>query len=196
VSRAFGIPQISTGDILRDAAQRRTPLGLRAKAKMEAGELVPDEIVCGIVEERINQLDRAQGFILDGFPRTLVQGEFLNRILHENGWGDPRVLNIEVDRDTLVKRLTGRRICPVCGEIYNMYFSLPQKDEVCDRDGAKLLRRADDNEESIRKRLEAYWKQTKPLTDYYRGKKLLQDVDGSKPPEAVTRNLVELLRNP
>ncbi len=133
--------------------------------------------------------------MLDGFPRTLAQGEFLSQILHARGWGDPQVLNIGVGRDVLMKRLTGRRTCPVCGEIYNIYFNPPKRDEVCDNDGAKLLERADDNEESIRKRLEAYERQTKPLIDYYHRKNLLREVDGSKPPEAVARDLVELVRN-
>ncbi len=193
VSKEFGIPQISTGDILRDAAQRQT-LGLQAKAKMEAGELIPDDVVCVLVEERISKPDCQNGFILDGFPRTLAQGEFLERMLHARGKGDPQVLNIRVGNDVLMKRLTGRRTCSVCGEIYNVYFNPPKKEGICDKDGGKLVQRADDKEESIRHRLEAYAKQTSPLIDYYRRKKLLHEVDGSKSPEAIAKDLVNVLR--
>lgn len=193
VSREFGIPQISTGDILRDAARRETPLGLQARARMEAGELIPDEVVCGIVEERISQPDCRKGFILDGFPRTLAQGEFLGKMLRARGHGDPQVLNVGVEHDVLMKRLTGRRTCSLCGEIYNVFFSPPKTEGVCDKDGAKLLQRADDNEESIRHRLAAYEKQTRPLIDYYRRKNLLHEVDGSKTPEAIAKDLVEFL---
>lgn len=194
VSREFSIPQISTGDILRDAARRQTPLGLQAKSKMEAGELIPDEVVCGIVEERISQLDCRNGFILDGFPRTVAQGEFLGRTLHAMGQGNPQVLNIAVELEVLTKRLTGRRTCPVCGEIYNIYFNPPKKEGVCDKDGAKLVERGDDNEQSIRHRLHAYEKETRPLIDYYRQKNLLHEVDGSKPPADIARDLVDFLR--
>lgn len=194
VSGEFGIPQISTGDILRDAARRQTPLGLEAKARMEAGELIPDEVVCGIVAERIGQADCQKGFILDGFPRTLAQGEFLDRMLREKGKGEAQVLNINVEHDVLLKRLTGRRTCSLCGEIYNIFFNPPKKEGICDKDGAKLLQRADDNEESIRHRLAAYEKQTRPLIDYYRRKNQLHDVDGEKPPEAIARDVVNFLR--
>ncbi len=194
LSRRLSIPQISTGDILRDAVRRQTLLGLQAKAKMEAGELVPDEVVCGIVEERISQPDNEKGFILDGFPRTLAQAEFLARVLRARGQGEPQVLNLGVDRDILLKRLTGRRICTTCGEIYNIYLNPPRQDEVCDKDGTKLLRRADDNEESIRHRLAAYENETQPLIDYYRRQNLLREVDGSRPPEAVSRDVVSSLR--
>jgi adenylate kinase len=194
MSREFGIPHISTGDILRDAARRQTPLGIQAKARMEAGELIPDEVVCGIVQERISEPDCRKGFILDGFPRTLAQGEFLDSVLQAKGWGDPRVLNIGVEHEVLMKRLTGRRTCSVGGEIYNVYFNPPKKEGTCDKDGGKLLQRADDNEDSIRHRLSAYEKQTRPLIDYYRRKNLVYPVDGSNAPEAVTKNLVDFLR--
>jgi adenylate kinase len=194
MSREFGIPHISTGDILRDAARRQTPLGIQAKARMEAGELIPDEVVCGIVQERISEPDCRKGFILDGFPRTLAQGEFLDSVLQAKGWGDPQVLNIGVEHEVLMKRLTGRRTCSVGGEIYNVYFNPPKKEGTCDKDGGKLLQRADDNEDSIRHRLSAYEKQTRPLIDYYRRKNLVYPVDGSNAPEAVTKNLVDFLR--
>jgi adenylate kinase len=119
VSKHFSIPQISTGDMLREAVRNQTPLGLAAKAKMEAGELVPDEVVCGIVEQRIGQPNCQRGFILDGFPRTLAQAEFVDRMSQAKGRGNPLVFDIKVDRDLLLKRLTGRRTCSLCGEIYS-----------------------------------------------------------------------------
>jgi adenylate kinase len=193
VSRHFSIPQISTGDMLREAVRNQTPLGLAAKAKMEAGELVPDEVVCGIVEQRIGQPDCQRGFILDGFPRTLAQAEFVDRMLQAKGKGNPLVLDIEVDRDLLMKRLTGRRTCSVCGEIYNVYLSPPKVDGVCDKDGGKLLQRMDDSEETIRQRLVAYEKQTSPLIDYYRRKGVLQEVDGNRAPEVIAKELIGFL---
>jgi len=193
VSKHFSIPQISTGDMLREAVRNQTPLGLAAKAKMEAGELVPDEVVCGLVEQRIEQPDCARGFILDGFPRTLAQAQFVDRMLQEKGRGNPLVFNIQVERDLLLKRLTGRRTCSICGQIYNIYFNPPPVEGVCDKDGGKLLQRADDGEETIRQRLMAYEQQTRPLIDYYRRRGVLQEVDGNRSPEAITRELIDFL---
>ena len=195
VAKEFHIPQISTGDILRDSVKTGTPLGLAAKVKMEAGQLVPDEVVCGIVEERISEPDCRQGFILDGFPRTLPQAEFVDRMLEAKGRGSPRVINIQVDQDVLMKRLTGRRTCAVCGEIYNVYFGPPKREGVCDKDGGKLLQRADDNEDTIRQRLVAYENQTRPLIDYYRRKNLLHDVDGNRDPEPIAQELCQFLKD-
>ena len=194
VAKAFSIPQISTGDILREAVKKGTPLGLAAKARMEAGQLVPDEVVCGIVEERVGEADCRAGFILDGFPRTIPQAQFVDKMLEAKGRGLPLVINIQVGHDVLMKRLTGRRTCAVCGEIYNVYFSPPKKEGICDKDGGKLLQRADDNEETIRQRLVAYETQTSPLIDYYRQKKLLHDVDGSREPEAIAGELIGFLK--
>jgi adenylate kinase len=193
VSKHFSIPQISTGDMLREAVRNRTPLGLAAKAKMDAGELVPDELVCGLVEQRIGQPDCQKGFILDGFPRTLAQAEFVDRMLQAQGRGNPLVLDIKVDRDLLLKRLTGRRTCSLCGELYNVYLNPPRVDSVCDKDGGKLLQRADDNEETVRERLLAYEKQTSPLIDYYRSKGVLQEVDGNRRPEPIAKELIDFL---
>jgi adenylate kinase len=195
VATAFTIPQISTGEILREAVKKGTPLGQAAKAKMESGQLVPDEIVCGIVEERTNEPDCKAGFILDGFPRTIPQAEYVDRMLEAKGRGKPLVLNIAVDQDVLMKRLTGRRTCAVCGEIYNVYFNPPKVEGICDKDGGKLTQRADDNEESIRQRLVAYDKQTLPLIEYYRQKSLLRDIDGNREPEPITRDLIQLLKS-
>jgi len=193
VSRHFSIPQISTGDMLREAVRNQTPLGLAAKAKMEAGELVPDEVVSGIVEQRIGQPDCRRGFILDGFPRTLAQAAFVDRMLQVKGKGDPLVLDIKVDRDLLLKRLTGRRTCPVCGEIYNLYLNPPKVDGLCDKDGGELLQRPDDDEETIRQRLVAYEKQTSPLIDYYQRKGLLKEVNGNRGPEPIAKELIDFL---
>jgi adenylate kinase len=193
VSKYFGNPQISTGDILRDAVKRQTPLGMAAKAKMEAGELVPDQVVCGIVEERVSQPDCAKGFILDGFPRTIAQAEFVERMLEAKGKGRPQVLNIEVSEELLLKRLTGRLTCSVCGEIYNIHFNPPKVEGICDKDGGKLLHRADDNEATIRQRLDAYHKSTSPLIEYYRSQGVLLAVDGNKEPEAIAKGLTDLL---
>jgi adenylate kinase len=193
VAKHFGIPQISTGDMLRDAVKRQTPLGLAAKAKMEAGALVPDEVVCGIVEERTSEADCQKGFILDGFPRTIAQAQFVDRMLAARGQDRPLVLDIEVDEELLLKRLTGRLTCSVCGEIYNIYFNPPKVAESCDKDGGKLFHRADDNEATIRQRLEAYHQQTAPLIEYYRGQGALLAVDGNKDPESIARGLLDYL---
>lgn len=193
VARHYGIPQISTGDMLRDAVKSETALGLAAKARMESGKLVPDEVVEGIVEERINRPDCKNGFILDGFPRTISQAQFVDRILAAKGEGRPLVLDIEVSEDLLLKRLTGRRTCPVCGEIYNIYFNPPKVEGICDKDGGKLFQRADDNEASIRQRLEGYHKQTSPLIEYYRGRGVLLALNGDKEPEAIAKGLTDYL---
>jgi adenylate kinase len=195
VAKEFAIPQISTGDILRESVKKGTPLGLAAKAKMEAGQLVPDEVVCGIVEERVAEPDCRAGFILDGFPRTIPQAQFVDKMLEAKGRGRPLVINIQVEHDVLMKRLTGRRTCSVCGEIYNVYFNRPQKEGVCDKDGGKLLERADDNAETIRQRLVAYENQTSPLIDYYRQKGLLHDVDGNRGPEPIAAELIGFLKD-
>ena len=193
VAKHYGIPQISTGDMLRDAVKKETALGLAAKARMEAGKLVPDEVVDGIVAERINEPDCKAGFILDGFPRTISQAQFVDSILAAKGEGRPLVLDIEVSEELLLKRLTGRRTCSVCGEIYNIYFNPPKVEGVCDKDGGKLLQRADDNEASIRQRLEAYHRQTSPLIEYYRGLGVLLALDGDKDPETIAKGLLDYL---
>jgi adenylate kinase len=193
VAKHFGIPQISTGDILRDAVKRQTPLGLEAKARMDSGNLVPDDIVCGIVQERVGQPDSLKGYILDGFPRTIAQAQCVDFMLQAEGLGKPVVLDIQVDEELLLKRLTGRRTCAVCGEIYNINFNSPKAAGVCDKDGGKLLQRADDNEDTIRQRLEAYHKQTRPLIEYYRAQGVLHFIDGNKEPEVIAKGLLEFL---
>ena len=193
VATEFGIPHISTGEMLREAARNGTALGLAARAKMESGELVSDEVVCGIAEERISRPDCDEGFILDGFPRTVGQARFLEDLLREQERGQPLVIYLKVDSEVLAKRLSGRRICPICGRIYNIYFDPPAHDEVCDVDGAKLVQRADDHEDAIRQRLVSYYAMTRPLIDYYRERGLLYDVDGDRVPEEVARDVIELV---
>jgi adenylate kinase len=193
VAVEFGIPHISTGEMLRETARKQTPLGLAAQVRMDRGELVSDEVVSAIAAERIARPDCASGFILDGFPRTIGQAEFLDALLGEQGRGKPLVLYIQVNSGSLLKRLGGRRICPVCGRIYNIYFNPPQNDELCDVHGTKLVRRADDNDEAILHRLESYTTLTRPLIEYYRERQVLADVDGDRAPDEVTRDVIQLV---
>jgi len=195
VARVLDIPHISTGDILREAAGKKTSLGLAAKAKMDKGELVPDDVMCTIVEERLSKSDCREGAILDGFPRTIAQAQFLDAILERTGLGEPLVLHIHVDTESVIKRLTARRTCPRCGEIYNVdYLNPPREDGICDKDGAELVQRADDNEEAIRIRMRAYEKDTLPLIDYYEQKNELHLVDGNGEPDVITERLLGLLK--
>jgi adenylate kinase len=186
----YGIPQISTGDLLRENVKLGTELGKKAKAVMDSGKLVSDELVCDMVAERLSRPDCARGYILDGFPRTVAQAEWLDGFLAARGSKLPlRVIKITVDYDKLLKRLTGRRTCPVCGTIYNMYTNPPKVDGICDREGAKLTFRRDDSEEAIGTRLKAYEKDTLPLTDYYRQRGILKEICGDSEPDQVTREL-------
>lgn len=186
----YGIPQVSTGDLLRENVKLGTALGLKAKAVMDAGKLVSDDLVNEMVAERIVRPDCARGFILDGFPRTVGQAEWLDGFLSARGSKLPlRVIRIAVDYDKLLKRLTGRRTCPVCGTIYNLYTNPPRSDEVCDKEGAKLTSRKDDSEEAIGTRLKAYENETLPLVDYYHRRGILTEIDGDAPAERVTRDL-------
>jgi adenylate kinase len=193
VSAAFGVPHISTGAMLREAVRLSTPLGLAAKDRMESGELVSDEIVTGIAAERLARSDCEPGFILDGFPRTIGQADFLESLIREQGRGEPLVVYIHVDSYVLLKRLSGRRTCPICGRIYNIYFNPAQRDELCDVDGAALTVRADDSEVAIRQRLDAYQVLTQPLLAYYRVRHQLWEVDGDRAPAEVSREIIDYL---
>ena len=165
----FGYPQISTGDLLRDAVSRGTEFGLRAKSAMDNGQLVTDDIVLGIIRERLAEPDAAGGFILDGFPRNLAQARALETLLAEMGTPLDAAVLMDVEFDVLFKRLTGRRTCGSCGKVFNVYFMPPEEDGVCDGCGAKdLVQRSDDKEETISKRLEVYQRETEPLIDHYR----------------------------
>jgi adenylate kinase len=172
------VPQISTGDLLRAAVANGTPLGMRAKEAMEAGQLVSDEIVLGIIRERLSEPDAQKGFILDGFPRNIPQAEALDAMLQSVGMPLQGAVLIDVDFDVLMQRLTGRRTCASCGQMYNIYTSPPQLDDRCDKCGGDLRHRADDNEETIGNRLRVYTAQTAPLVEYFRSQGKLYTVDG------------------
>lgn len=184
----YGIPHISTGDILRDNVARGTELGKKAKAVMERGDLVSDELVNGMVADRLGQRDCLRGCILDGFPRTVGQAEWLDRVLAAGAAGGrpPVVISVDVSYNQLLQRLTGRRTCPVDGKIYNIYFQPPKEDSVCDACGTQLFQRVDDTEEVISERLKSYERQTLPLVDYYQGAGRLRRVNGELPVEQVT----------
>ncbi len=193
VAKVQNVPHLSTGDMFRDHVGRGTELGLKAKPIMERGDLVPDEIVLGMVEERIARPDCANGFVLDGFPRTIPQAQGLDDLLGRRGFGKALVLHIAVEYEKLLRRLTGRRTCASCGEIYNIYARPPKVEGKCDKDGGVLTQRKDDREEVIRERIAAYDKQTKPLIEYYRAQGGLVDIDGAADSEAVTRAVLASL---
>jgi adenylate kinase len=175
----YGIPQISTGDILRAAVAAGTPLGKEAKSVMDKGELVPDSVVLGLVEERLQQDDCKKGYILDGFPRNTAQAEALDGILDKLGMALTAAVSVDVPKEDLMKRLTGRRTCKGCGQMYNVYFSAPAKEAVCDKCSGELFQRDDDKEETINKRLEVYDAQTAPLIDYYGKRGILKGIEGT-----------------
>jgi adenylate kinase len=189
----YGYPQISTGDLLRDAVARRTAHGLRAKAAMDAGKLVSDDIVLGILQDRVAQPDAAQGFILDGFPRNLAQARALEEVLAELGQPLDAAVLMDLDFAILMKRLTGRRSCSGCGRVYNIYFLPPPADGRCESCGGELVQRADDREETIGRRLEVYRAETEPLVEYYRGTGKLKVVDAEGEFDEVYRRLVDTL---
>lgn len=176
----YQIPQISTGDILRKAILENTELGQRAKEFVEKGELVPDSIVINLIHERLSQDDCQNGFILDGFPRTVVQAEALENDLKSLGKKLDVVINVDVDEEEIVRRLSGRRICRGCGKNFQLYFNPPQQIGICDDCGGELDQREDDQVETVRRRLEVYYTQTAPLINYYRKASLLKMVDGKK----------------
>lgn len=187
LSRRLGIPKISTGDILRDAVARKTSLGIKAKEYMDQGRLVPDEIMVAIVEERLKQPDCSRGYILDGFPRTLVQAIALDEML-----ADPidMAILIDVSDETVVKRLTRRRVCPRCHALYNLETEPPKRDEICDRCGTELVLRSDDEESTVRTRLQVYRKDTLAVIDYYDSKGILRKVNGEGAKESVLGSII------
>jgi adenylate kinase len=189
----YHIPQISTGDILRKSVKENTPLGVKAKAFMEQGQLVPDEVVIGIIDERLRARDCHPGFILDGFPRTIAQGEALQTILAKIGKRIDHVINIEVNEEELVGRLTGRRTCKNCGMMYHLLFHPPKREGACDRCDGVLYQREDDREETIRIRLKEYERQTAPLIQYYRVKNMLRSMQGVGGQDQIFNRIVRLL---
>jgi adenylate kinase len=193
VQKDHGLPQISTGDLLRRAVADKTPLGLQAKKTMDAGELVSDDVVLGMIKERIAEGDAQRGFILDGFPRNTIQADGLDALLASLKLKLDRVVLMDVDFEILMKRLTGRRTCSANGAVLNIYFSSKAELEACRQAGGELVQRADDNEATIRNRLQVYEKQTAPLVDYYRKKKLLATVAATGQVDAVYARLKSAL---
>jgi adenylate kinase len=190
----FGVPQVSTGDLLRDAVARGTPLGIQAKAVMDAGKLVDDAIMLGIIRDRLSQPDAAAGFILDGFPRTVAQADGLADLLAEMGQPLDAVVLLDIDSEKLFRRLTGRRTCRSCGKVFNVYTNPHVRSEACPADkSCDLFQRPDDSEATIGRRLEVYEAQTRPLVEYYRGKGMLQVVDGDGELDAVFERLVAVI---
>ncbi len=189
----FGVPQISTGDMLRAAVQEGTELGKVAKGYMDAGALVPDDVIIGIIRERLQKPDCEKGFILDGFPRTIPQAEALDKMLQEMGLTLDGVVEIYVDPEKIVQRLTNRWVCEKCGADYNMLTNPPPPDFICPICGGKIVRREDDNEDTIRNRLKVYEEQTAPLKDYYKARGLLKTVDGDDTIDNVYQKILQAL---
>ncbi len=187
LTKRYGIPHISTGDILRANVRDGTELGMKAKEYMDRGELVPDTVLIGLIRNRLNEPDCKEGYLLDGYPRTIPQADALDIILREIGKPLDVVINIDVSDDSLVERLSGRRTCPTCGESYHVVFNPPEQQGVCDACGSQLYQRDDDREEVIRQRLAVYNQKTKPLIDYYAKAGILVNIDGSRSVDEVFR---------
>ena len=192
LTKKLMVPHISTGDMFRAAIKNNTPMGAEAKSYMDKGQLVPDSVTVGIIKDRIAQPDCADGFLLDGFPRTIAQAEALDELLAEMG-GLDAVLNISVPLDKLITRLTGRRMCRKCGVIYHMLYNAPEKEGVCDACAGELYQRDDDKEETVKNRLDVYEAQTAPLIDYYEKQGKLRTVNGDQPINDVLSDLGKVL---
>ena len=195
LARQYGVPHLSTGDMFREHVSQDTPLGLKAKPIMERGDLVPDALVLEMIEERIERPDCKHGFVFDGFPRTEAQAERLGELLKHHGMGKPVVIHLVIDRGLLLRRLTGRRMCSIGGEIYNIYERPPKVPGRCDHHGGELVQRRDDSEDVIGPRLKAYEEQTAPLVAYYQKQGALHFVDAGAGVEEVTRRVNDILRN-
>jgi adenylate kinase len=193
LARKYVVPHLSTGDMLREHIALGTPLGLKVKPIMERGELVPDSLVLRMVAERIERPDCSNGFVFDGFPRTVTQAKYLGEMLKRQGFKQPFVIHMIIGTDVLMRRMTGRRVCKLCGEIYNIYDRPPKVEGICDNDGGELIHRPDDREEVVGPRLHAYEKQTAPLVTYYRRLGYLHDVDARKSVEEVKQDIQQLV---
>ena len=193
LARKYGVPHLSTGDMLRENIAKGTPLGAKAKPLMERGELVPDSLVLKMVAARIEQPDCAHGFVFDGFPRTVAQAQYLGEMLKQHGYRQPVVIHFAIDPGLLMRRITGRRMCKVGGEIYNIFDRPPKVAGKCDNDGGELEQRQDDREEVVGPRLQAYQKQTAPLVAYYRRLGRLREVDAAKSVDEVARRVLEVV---
>jgi adenylate kinase len=198
ISQHYGIPQISTGEILREHVRLGTELGCKAKATMDRGELVSDDLLYGMVSDRLQQADCVRGYVLDGFPRTAAQAGWFDAFLQRQFFDKsekcvPIVIRLDVNYTQLLLRISGRRTCPTCGRTYNLYFQPPGVNELCDSDGSGLVQRSDDREEVIRPRLEAYDLQTRPVADYYQSQGRLIAIDADRPMETVSAEILGLI---
>lgn len=194
LAAGWAVPQVATGDMLREAVAEGTPLGREAKRFMDSGALVPDEVVIGLVDERLARPDAASGYVLDGFPRTVAQAEALDALLRRRGQDLDRVIFFDVSRDELLRRLTGRRICGQCGTAFHLVSAPPRVAGRCDQCGGELYQRPDDAEATVVHRLDVYQKQTAPLLDYYRDRGLLVRVEGEGPVERVAESIQKAVR--
>lgn len=194
LAAGWAVPQVATGDMLREAVAEGTPLGREAKRFMDSGALVPDEVVIGLVDERLARPDAASGYVLDGFPRTVAQAEALDALLRRRGQDLDRVIFFDVSRDELLRRLTGRRICGQCGTAFHLVSAPPRVAGRCDQCGGELYQRPDDAEATVVHRLDVYQKQTAPLLEYYRDRGLLVRVEGEGPVERVAESIQKAVR--
>lgn len=195
IAAHLSVPNISTGDIFRANVSQGTPLGVEAKRYMDAGQLVPDEVTINMVRDRLAEPDAADGFLLDGFPRTTVQATALDKILADLGAGLDLVLELVADDDEVIRRLSGRRTCRNCGKIWHVEFDPPKQDGTCDRCGGELFQRGDDKAETIAERLRVYARDTAPLVDYYGAQNKLVGIDATGPVEDVTVRAIDALRS-
>ena len=193
IAEKYQIPHISTGDIFRANIKGGTELGMNAKTFMDQGMLVPDEITIGMLMDRIGQEDCINGYVLDGFPRTIPQAESLTKALAERGEKVDYAINVDVPDENIINRMSGRRACLGCGATYHITFNPPVKEGICDTCGQELVLRADDKPETVKKRLDVYHQQTQPLIDYYKNAEVLAEVDGTQPMDAVFQGIVEIL---
>ena len=193
IAEKYQIPHISTGDIFRANIKGGTELGMKAKTFMDQGMLVPDEITIGMLMDRIGQEDCINGYVLDGFPRTIPQAESLTKALAERGEKVDYAINVDVPDENIINRMSGRRACLGCGATYHITFNPPVKEGICDTCGQELVLRDDDRPETVKKRLDVYHQQTQPLIDYYKNAEVLAEVDGTQPMDAVFQGIVEIL---
>ncbi|MBQ4308166.1 MAG: adenylate kinase [Lachnospiraceae bacterium] len=193
IGAKYGLPQISTGDIFRANLSAGTELGMKAKTYMDAGELVPDELTCDLVVDRISKDDCANGYILDGFPRTLAQADLLTKVLAESGDKVDFAVNVDVPDENIIARMSGRRVCGKCGKPYHIVNMPPKVEGICDNCGGELIQRKDDLAETVKNRLTVYHEQTQPLIDYYDGKGCLVTVDGTKDIDEVFADIIAAL---
>ncbi|MEA4926708.1 MAG: adenylate kinase [Syntrophomonadaceae bacterium] len=195
IKAAFPIPHISTGDMFREAVKNSTAMGLEAKKYMDAGQLVPDTVTIGVVEERLSMPDCNQGFLLDGFPRTTIQAQALDQVLAKKGKKVELALNVSVPEEVLMDRMTGRLTCNTCKTVYNAKFNPPAVEGICNKCGGELIQRSDDRAETVKNRLEVYREQTEPLLDYYQKQGCLITVDGNRGTNEVFAEVKQILEN-